>query len=114
LDLRPRQWLSHLEFEQVLGIAPAVVQGNWMGRGGISDYASHYSDYSICAIRNRGKAAFGNSTTGCELFYSRQSLMMLERQQLFLASISSLMYLKNTRGVGVLHAVGRRAEYARL
>jgi hypothetical protein len=34
----------------------------------------------------------------CQLFYNRQHLMMLERPQMMLTSISSFMYTKKTRG----------------
>jgi hypothetical protein len=81
----------------VLGIAPAVVQGNWMGSGGISDYASHYWD-SFNPRRtypwSGGIEEFNYWMRS--LFYDRQPLMMLDRPQLFLDSISSFMYTKKT------------------
>ena len=82
----------------VLGIAPPVVQGSWMGSGGVSDYASHYWD----SFNSRRTYPWSGGIQEFnywmrELFYSRQPLMMLERPQLFLASISSFMYVKRTR-----------------
>ncbi len=83
----------------VLGIAPAVVQGNWMGRGGISDYASHYWD--SFNLRHTYPWSGGVQEFNYwmrELFYQRQPLMLLDRPQLFLAGISSFMYVKQTPG----------------
>ncbi len=82
----------------VLGIAPAVVQGNWMGQGGISDYASHYWDSFNLRRTYPWSGGIQEFTYWMrELFYGRQALMMLDRPQVFLASISSFMYLKHTR-----------------
>jgi hypothetical protein len=81
----------------VLGIAPAAVQGNWMGRNGVSDYASHYWD--SFNLRHTYPWAGGVQEFTYwmrELFYQRQPLMMLDRPQIFLASISSFMYVKKT------------------
>jgi hypothetical protein len=83
----------------VLGIAPALVHGNWMGRNGISDYASHYWD--SFNLRHTYPWSGGVQEFNYwmrELFYGRQSLMMLDRPQIFLASLSSFMYVKQTRG----------------
>jgi len=46
----------------VLGIAPAPVQGNWMGRGGISDYASQYWD----SFNLRHTYPWSGGVQGCE------------------------------------------------
>ena len=81
----------------VLGIAPAVVQGNWMGPRGVSDYASHYWD--SFSLRRTYPWSGGIQELNYwmrELFYSRQPLMMLDRPQLLLDSISSFMYVKRT------------------
>jgi hypothetical protein len=83
----------------VLGIAPAVVQGNWMGRGGISDYASHYWDSFNLRHTYPWSGGVQEFTYWMrQLFYQRQPLMMLERPQIFLGSISSFMYVKRTPG----------------
>jgi hypothetical protein len=82
----------------VLGIAPAVVQGNWIGSGGISDYASHYWD--SFNLRRTYPWSGGIEEFNYwmrNLFYDRQPLMMLNRPQLFLDSISSFMYTKKTK-----------------
>jgi hypothetical protein len=81
----------------VLGIAPAVVHGNWMGPGGISDYASHYWD----SFNTRKTYPWSGGIEEFNYwmrnsFYDRQPMMMLDRPQLFLDSISSFMYTKKT------------------
>lgn len=79
----------------VLGIAPANVQGNWMGPHSVSDYASHYWD--SFSLRRTYPWSGGVAELNYwmrELFYSRQPLMMLDRPQIFLDSISSFMYVK--------------------
>jgi hypothetical protein len=83
----------------VLGVAPPVVQGNWMGPHSVSDYASHYWD----SLSERHTYPWSGGVQEFnywmrELFYSRQSLMMLDRPQLFLTSISSFMYDKRAAG----------------
>jgi hypothetical protein len=82
----------------VLGIAPAVVQGNWMGIHGISDYASHYWD--SFNLRKTYPWSGGIEELNYwmrNLFYERQPLMMLDRPQMFLEGISSFMYVKETK-----------------
>ena len=63
----------------------------------ISDYASHYWD--TFNLRKTYPWSGGVQELNYwmrELFYRRQSLMMLDRPQLFLGSFSSFMYVKRT------------------
>ena len=82
-----------------LGFSPPQDQANWMGPSSISDYASHY--WSSLQVRptyawSSGIAEESNAMSAA--FYSRQDLMMLDRPQLLLSSISGPFYTKETLG----------------
>jgi hypothetical protein len=82
-----------------LGLSPTVVQDNWMGRNGISDYASHY--WISYRLRHTYTWSQGIQETGywmAQAFYQRQSVMMLDRPQLLLTTLSGPDYRKNTSG----------------
>jgi hypothetical protein len=78
-----------------LGVHPATVQANWMGAGGISDYASHY--FSTLKTRTTYPWSEGIqemiASIGA-LWQAREPLMMLDRPQLFLISLSGPSYIK--------------------
>jgi hypothetical protein len=82
-----------------LGMSPTAVQANWMGKKGISDYASHY----WIPLRDRHTYTWsqGIQELGygmAQAFYQRQPFMMLNRPQLLLTSLSGPDYTKNTSG----------------
>jgi hypothetical protein len=82
-----------------LGLAPTSVQANWMGRNSISDYASHY----WISFKLRPTYAWSDSIQEFgywmrQAFYQRQPLMMLDRPQLILDSLSGPAYLKKAAG----------------
>jgi len=79
------------------GVALTSAQANWMGKGSISDYASHYWDTN----QQRKTYIFGEGireTTNSMLtaFYDRQPYMQLNRPQLMLQSMSGINYTKNS------------------
>ena len=79
------------------GVALPSAQANWMGRGSVSDYASHYWDSN--QQRNTyifGKGIRETSNSMLTAFYDRQSGMQLNRPQLILQSISGTNYTKNS------------------
>jgi len=82
-----------------LGVSPPVVHGNWMGKGGVSDYASHYWD----TFRGRKTYPWGWGTEEANTwmrtaFYARQGYMDLSKPQLMLTSLMGPMYRKGTPG----------------
>jgi hypothetical protein len=84
-----------------LGLSPPSVQGNWMGKGSISDYASHY--WISFSLRHTYTWAQGIQELGywmSQSFYKLQSMMMLERPQLMLISVAGPDYVKETGGAG--------------
>ena len=79
------------------GVALTSAQANWMGKGGLSDYASHYWDTN----QQRKTYIFGEGireTTNSMLtaFYDRQPYMQLNRPQIMLQSMSGPNYTKNS------------------
>jgi hypothetical protein len=82
-----------------LSLSPPEDQRAWMGKNSISDYASHYwttLQYRPTYAWSSGIAELSNAMSAA--FYSRQDLMMLDRPQLLLASISGDFYTKETPG----------------
>ena len=82
-----------------LGLSPTVIQDNWMGKKGISDYASHY--WISYKLRHAYTWSQGIQELGywmAQAFYQRQPFMMLDRPQLLLTSLSGPDYRKNTSG----------------
>jgi hypothetical protein len=84
-----------------LSLSPPESQGAWMGKNSISDYASHY----WTSLQGRPTYAWSSgiveeSNAMRSAFYSRQGLMMLDRPQLLLSSISGPFYMKETPGGG--------------
>ena len=79
------------------GVALPSAQANWMGRGSVSDYASHYWDSN--QQRNTyifGKGVRETSNSMLTAFYDRQPGMQLNRPQLMLQSMSGTNYTKNS------------------
>lgn len=82
-----------------LGSSSREVEANWIGRDGISDYASQY--WTSSALRHIYKWSPGiqeltSSMSGA--FYSRQSVVFTSRPQLMLVSAAGPMYIKrNTK-----------------
>jgi hypothetical protein len=79
-----------------LGSSPPEVQANWIGRNGISDYASHY--WTTSALRHIYKWSPGIqelTASMSEAFYSRQSVVATDRPQILLISAAGPMYIKH-------------------
>ena len=79
------------------GVALTSAQANWMGKGSISDYASHYWDSN----QQRKTYVFGEGireTTNSMLtaFYARQPYMQLDKPQVILQGMSGVEYQKNS------------------
>lgn len=82
-----------------LGVSPPIVHANWMGKGGVSDYASHYWD----TFKGRKTYPWGWGTEEANTwmktaFYARQGYMELDLPQLILTSLMGPMYKKGTAG----------------
>ena len=80
------------------GVALPAAQINWMGKGSVSDYASHYWDSN----QQRFTYIFGKGireTTNSMLtaFYDRQPGMQLNRPQVILQTMSGMNYTKNSK-----------------
>jgi hypothetical protein len=81
-----------------LGTSPTSVQANWIGKGSLSDYASHY--WYSTALRHTYSWSMGIDELNTSLrsaFYQRQSFLKIDRPQLFLTDITSFMYTKRTK-----------------
>ena len=82
------------------GVALTSAQANWMGKGSVSDYASHYWDTN----QQRKTYVFGegireNTNAMLTAFYARQPYMQLDKPQVILQGMSGAEYQKNS-GVG--------------
>jgi hypothetical protein len=72
---------------------------NWIGKGSLSDYASHY--WIPYSARHTYAWAQGIQELGywmTEAYYSRQEYVMLDRPQIMLVSMMGPVYWKGTSG----------------
>jgi len=80
-----------------LGISLPFVQRNWMGKGSLSDYASHFWDSNQQRVTYiHGKGVRENVNSMLSAFYGRQPLMQLDRPQMLLQGINGPAYIKRT------------------
>ena len=82
-----------------LGQSPASVQGAWMGPNSISDYASDYWAPLNAAHTYTWSVGVQEWNYWMrQTYYERQSILMLDRPQLLLDSVSGPFYTKETEG----------------
>ncbi len=80
-----------------LSTDPAQVDGNWMGPGSVSDYASNY--FTSLKARSTYPWSEGIQEMICSLeqtFFSRQPFFMLNRPQLMEVSLTGPQYTKGS------------------
>jgi hypothetical protein len=101
-----RGWLKAAQNSVPIAFPPLAsdspqTHGNWMGPGGVSDYASHY--FTSLKVRTTYPWSEGiqEGTSAMEAeFFSRQPYLMLDRPQLMLVSLAGPSYTKNGPDAG--------------